>query len=100
MVSAMSEPGVGADGGPEAIEIARLDEGGRNSETRQGVGEEIDGSAVERGRRHDVVARAHQRRDGKVHGRHAAGVQTAPTPASSAASRSSRTAVVGLEMRV
>ena len=66
------QPGVGADGGPEAVEIARLDERRGDAEARQRVGEQIDGAAVERGRRNDVVAGVEQRGDGEVHRGHAA----------------------------
>ncbi len=66
------EPGVGADRGAEALEIARLDEGRRDAEARQSVREQIDGAAIERGGRDDMVARAQQRDDGEVHRGHAA----------------------------
>ena len=72
MVSAITSRVVRSDGGAEAVEIARLDERGRDAEARQRVGEEIDAAAIERGRRDDMVAGAEQRRDGKMHRRHAA----------------------------
>src|SRR5216684_1832958 len=59
-------------GGAEAVVIARLDEGRGDAEARQGVGEQIDGAAVERGGRDDVVAGAEQRGDGEMHRGHAA----------------------------
>ena len=67
------QPGVGAQRGPEAVEIARLDEGRGDAEARQGMGEQIDRAAVERGRRNDMVAGVEQRGDGEVHRGHAAG---------------------------
>ena len=66
------QPGVFADRGAEAVEVARLDEARGDAEARQRVGEEIDGAAVERGRGDDVVAGAEQRGDGEMHRRHAA----------------------------
>ena len=66
------QPGIGPDGGAQAVEIARLDEGGGDAEARQRVREQVDGAAIERGRRHDMVARAQQGRDGEMHRRLAA----------------------------
>ncbi len=66
------QPGLGPDGGAEAVEIARLDERRRDAEARQCVGQQIDGAAVERRGGDDVVARAHERGDGEVHRGHAA----------------------------
>ncbi len=60
------------DGRLEAGKIARLDEGGGDAEARQRMRQEVDGAAIEGGRRHDVAALAHQRHDGEMHGRHAA----------------------------
>ena len=66
------QPGVGADRGAETVEVARLDERGRDAEARQRVGEKIDAAAIERRRRDDMVAGASKRGDGKMHRRHAA----------------------------
>ena len=79
--------------------VARLDERRGDAEARQRLGQQIDRAAVERGRGDDVVAGAEQRRDGEMHRRHAARRADRADPPSSAASRSSSTAVVGLEMR-
>jgi hypothetical protein len=43
------EPGSLTDGGAEAVEVPRLDEGGSNAEAWQRMGQQIDGPAVERG---------------------------------------------------
>ena len=66
------EPRVRPDRGAELVERARLHERRGDAEARQRVCQEIDGAAIERGRRHDVVAGIHQRRDAQVHRRHAA----------------------------
>ena len=66
------QPGLWPDRGAKAVEIARLDEGGGDAEARQRMGQEINAAAIERSRRNDVIAGAEQRRDGKMHRRHAA----------------------------
>ena len=66
------QPGLWSDGGAQAVVIARLDEGGGDAEPRQRMSQEIDAAAVERSRGDNVVAGAEQRRDGKMHRRHAA----------------------------
>ncbi len=66
------EPRVRFDRGADSIEVARLDEGGRDAEARQRMRQQIDGAAIERGRRHDVVAGIEQGRDGEMHRGHAA----------------------------
>ena len=67
------ELGVFPDRGGEVLVIARFDEGRRDPEARQRLGEQVDGSAVERRRSDDVVAGAGKGRDGEVQRRHAAG---------------------------
>jgi len=64
--------GARIDGGAETVEIARLDETRCDAEARQRVGQEVDRAAIERSRRDDVIAGADERRDGKMHRRHAA----------------------------
>src|SRR5262249_50790337 len=67
-----NEPAVGTDGGAETIEVAWLYEGGGDTEARQCGREKIDGAAVQRSGRDDVVSCAEQRSDAQVHRRHAA----------------------------
>ena len=70
-------------------------------ELGQGVGEEVVGAAVEARAADDVVAGAGEVEDGERLGRLARGrPRAAPTPPSSAATRSSKTAVVGFMIRV
>ncbi|MGY4500494.1 hypothetical protein ACVWYH_004425 [Bradyrhizobium sp. GM24.11] len=57
---------------PERIEIARFHEGRGDAEARQRVRQQIDGAAIERARRHDVVTGVEQRRDGQMQRGHAA----------------------------
>ena len=94
------QPRVRLDRGAEFVERARLDEGGGDAEARQRMRQQIDGAAIERGGGDDVVAGIEQVAIARCIAAMPLAVQIAPTPASSAASRSSSTAVVGLEMRV
>ena len=66
------EPGSRFDGGGEASVIAGIDQRRANAEPRQRLHQEIDGAAIERRRRDDVVARARERRDRQMQGRHPA----------------------------
>ncbi len=66
------QPGFRPDRGREAGVVPRRDERRAEAEARQGSREKIDGSAVERGRRDDVIAGAGQRGDGEMQRRHAA----------------------------
>ncbi|MEY9604659.1 hypothetical protein AB7M74_000202 [Bradyrhizobium japonicum] len=56
----------------ERVEVARLDEGRGDAEARQRVRQQIDGAAIERARRHDVIAGIEQRCDGQMQRGHAA----------------------------
>ena len=87
------------DGPAPGIGVARVDEGGGDAEARQGIAEQVVRAAVERTRGDDVPARAGEGGDGQQQRRLAAGHGDRPTPPSSAAMRSSSTALVGLEMR-
>ena len=66
------ELGVRPDRRSERVEIARLDEGRGDAEARQRVRQKVDGAAIERARRHDVVAGVQERRDGQMQRGHAA----------------------------
>ena len=66
------EPGLRRDRRTEGVEIARLDECGRDAEAGQGVREQVDGAAVERGGGDDMIAGIEQRRDRQMHRGHAA----------------------------
>ena len=89
------------NGSPESLEIARLDKGRRDAEAGQGVREQVDGAAVERGGRHDVIAGTEQRRDRQMHRRHAAcGTDRADAAFQRRQPLLEHRDVVGLEMRV
>ncbi len=60
------QPRLGTDRLLEAGDIARRHEAGGDGEARQGVAEEIDAAAIERGGGDDMAARAHQRGDGEM----------------------------------
>jgi hypothetical protein len=47
-----------ANGGTQGGQITRRHEGGGDAEARQGLGQQIDGAAIERARGNDVIARA------------------------------------------
>jgi hypothetical protein len=66
------EAGLGADGCAIGVGIARIDEGRRDTEARQGQLQQIGAAAVQRLGRHEVTAGAHQRRDRQVQCRLAA----------------------------
>ena len=66
------EPRLRRDRRAQASEIARLDESRADAEARQRMRQQIDGAAIERGGRDDVIAGIEQRRDGEMHRRHAA----------------------------
>ncbi len=57
---AEQEPRGRTDGGAPRVEVAGIDEGRLDAEARQRVVEQVVRAAVERARRDDVVARAHQ----------------------------------------
>ena len=57
---------LGADGGTDAVEIARFDEGRRDAEARQRVCQKIDGPTVKRSGRDYVIAGIEQCRDCKM----------------------------------
>ena len=59
----------------------RCDEGCVDAEAGQRSREEVDGSAIERGRRDDMIAGARQRNDGEMHRRHAASRRHRADPA-------------------
>jgi hypothetical protein len=86
---AEQETRLGADRCAPGIDVARVDERRRDAEPRQRVVEQVVRAAVQRARRDDV--------------RNSAAcplaVAIAPTPPSSAATRSSSTAQVGLDRR-
>ena len=91
---------IGLDRRAECVEIARFYKCGGDAEARQRMRQQVDGAAIERGGGDDMVAGIEQRGDRQMQRRHAARGADAPTPLSSAASRSSSTAVVGFEIRV
>jgi hypothetical protein len=62
----------GPDRRAPRVEVARVDERRRDAEARQRVVEQVVRAAVERARRDDVRARAHQRDDREVQRRLAA----------------------------
>ena len=95
------EPRIRLDRRAEFIERARLDEGGGDAEARQRVRQQVDGAAIERGGGDDVVAgveRGSRSPDASRPCRSPCRSRRRRLPAP--ASRSSSTAVVGLEMRV
>ena len=94
------KPRVGPDRGAERVERARLDESGGDAEAGQRVRQQVDAAAIERGGGHDMVAGIEQRGDRQMQRGHAARGADRADAASSAASRSSSTAVVGFEIRV
>ncbi len=59
------EPCAGVGGAAEILGIGRIDEARLDPELLQALLEEMDGAAVEIGRRDDVVARLHQGQDGE-----------------------------------
>ena len=69
---AQHQPRLGPDGLAEAVMVARIDEGRRDAEARQGEPQHVARAAIERGRGDDVAACAHQRGDGDVQRRLAA----------------------------
>ncbi len=69
---AQHQPRRGRDGLAEAVMVARIDEGRLDAEARQGEAQHVARAAVERGRGHDMAARAHQGGDGDVQRRLAA----------------------------
>ena len=84
----------------ERGEIVGVDEDGLPAEALDGMAELVDRAAIELLRRDDLVARLHQRvEDEELRGVPDA-TASAAVPPSSAAMRSSSTAVVGFMMRV
>src|SRR5665213_2998536 len=67
------QPRLGPNGAAEGRRVARIDEAGVNAEARQGELQQVDRAAVKRRRRDDVRSRAHQRGDGEMQRRLAAG---------------------------
>ena len=63
----------GAHGGAPAVDVAGFDEGGLDAEAAHRVVQQVLRAAVQRRGGHDVRARAHQRGDGQVQRRLAAG---------------------------
>ena len=63
---AEDETGLGPNRPAEPLGVTGVDEAGLDAETRHRVGEQVVAAAVDRGRRDDVSARIHQRRDGEV----------------------------------
>ncbi len=57
---------LGADGRAPAVDVARPDKGGFDAEAAQRVVQQVVRTAVQRRRRHDMRARAHQCDDGQV----------------------------------
>ena len=93
------EPGVFADGRREVVGTAGIDEGGGDPEAPQREVKHVVGAAVDVAAGHDMGPRAHERGNGQKECGLALAVATAPTPPSRAATRSSSTATVGLEIR-
>ena len=54
---------LGLNGLAEVFRIVRIDEGHVDADAREGVVELIERAAIQRGSRHDVIARAAQRQD-------------------------------------
>jgi hypothetical protein len=67
------QPGLRPHRGAVGADVARVDEAGLDAEARQGVGQQVDGPAIQRRGRHDMPAGAHQSGDRQVHGGLAAG---------------------------
>jgi hypothetical protein len=98
---AEQQPRLGPDRGAPGVDVARIDEGGRDAEARQRVGQQVVRAAVERAAGATTwlpapasVAIA------RCSAACPLAVAIAPTPPSRAAMRSSSTAVVGLLMRL
>ena len=75
---AKQQPRVGPHGGAESFHIARIDEGRFDAEARQRVAQQVMGAAVQRPRGNDVRTGAHQRDDGQMQRRLAAGRGDSP----------------------
>ena len=73
MVSREEQPRLRTDRRGEAGKVARRDEGGRRCRSAAGCAQQVDAAAIERGGGDDVAARAHQRGDGEMQRRLAAG---------------------------
>ena len=92
--------GLVVDGGAQAVEIVGIDEADSDAEARQRVVEEVVGAAIERSGGDDLIAGRGQGGDGERLRRLAGGGRQAAAPPSSAATRFSKTSVVGFMMRV
>ena len=91
--------GVGPDRRAPGIQVARFDEGGFDAEARQGVVQQVVRAAVERAGGDDMRAGAGDGGEPECSAAWPQAVAMPATPPSSAAMRSSSTALVGLEMR-
>jgi hypothetical protein len=87
-------------GSPPAGHRSPGDEGRGDAEARQREVEQVVRAAVERARGDDVRAGAGDRRDRQMQAAWPLAVAIAPLPPSRAATRSSRTALVGFESRL
>ena len=70
--------GLRPDRGAEALQVPGLDEARGDAEARQGMGQQVDAAAVERGRGDDMGALVHQGRDRQIHGGVARGRRDRP----------------------
>ena len=81
MIAVPPMPGVIAYGVAEGFRVARVDEGGVNTKAGERVSQQIVGAPVQRARRHDMGACAHQGHNGQVQGRLATGGGDSPDTA-------------------